>query len=296
MNVFASTTFADLDSKATDVVKAMLDHGIHGIELGSIHCYEDNLVDRLADVPAEFLVHNYFPPPRESFVVNLASLNDAIRDKSVAHALHCLEVCVRLGAPLYTVHPGFLSDPDAPGSSSTYDFAFRAASAQGDRYEAAYRRFAGAMEILAAEARSFDVGVAVETQGSVSHADQVLLQRPDEVHRFLSEVEGVGVNLNLGHLNLSARVFKFDRMEFIGSIAGRISAMEISHNDGEQDEHRPLEEGAWYWEAVCDPRLLHAPVILECRDTPIAIIQRDVRLLEAARAFCVGADSGPHRT
>lgn len=288
MNVFASTTFAEVGSRATDVIGLMVARGITCIEIGSIHAYEPDLAQRLAAVTAEFLVHNYFPPPPDPFVVNLASLDDRIRDRSLRHALDSLAFCAGIGAPIYTVHPGFLSDPAGTGvpSSRNYDFRFQAAPASDGRAKEAFKLFLEAVQVLGARAGELGMKLAVETQGSMSNPYQLLLQTPDEFEEFLAETIDlpVGLNLNLAHLSLAACAFGFDLAGVLKQLAPRTIAIEVSHHDGTVDEHRPLVDGAWYWSVLEDPAWLQVPVVLECRDTPIEAIEQGVRKLEAVRS------------
>lgn len=288
MTVYASTTFAQVGSRATDVAARMVARGITRIELGSIHAHEADLVGTLSALPAEFLVHNYFPPPAEPFVVNLASLDERIRDRSLGHALDSLDFCAALGAPIYTVHPGFLSDPAGVGAlpSRNYDFRFEASPARQGAHGEPFERFLDAVRTLGARAGELGVHVAVETQGSMSNPHQLLLQTPDEFEALLAETTDlpVGLNLNLAHMSLAASAFGFDLAGVLVRLAPRVLAMEVSHHDGSVDEHRPLVEGAWYWTILEDPLWLQVPVILECRDTPIEAVTAGVRKLEAVRA------------
>lgn len=288
MNVFASTTFAEVGSRATDVIELMVARGITRIEIGSIHAYEPDVAQKLAGVPAEFLVHNYFPPPPESFVVNLASLDDRIRDRSLRHALDGLAFCAAIGALIYTVHPGFRSDPAGPSASLSrnFDFRFQAAPASDGHAKEAFRRFLEAVQALGARAGELGVKLAVETQGSMSNPHQLLLQTPGEFEEFLAETADlpVGLNLNLAHLSLASGALGFDLGPVLTRLAPRTIAIEVSHHDGTVDEHRPLVDGAWYWSVLEDPVWLQVPVILECRDTPIEAIEQGVRKLEAVRS------------
>ena len=66
---------------------------------------------------------NYFPIPRESFVVNIASLNNLIRKKSINHIKNAIDFCNIIDAKLYTFHPGFLTDPNGSNIGiKNYDF------------------------------------------------------------------------------------------------------------------------------------------------------------------------------
>ncbi len=284
-NVFLSTTFAALDSRLTDVVDAVLAAGLRRIELGSIHCYEPDLAEKLRQRPAEYVVHNYCPAPPEPFVVNIASLDPAVRTRSLAHVVESLDFCARIGAGLYTFHPGFLSDPEGPSrSTSSYDFHFGAAEPRD--YERAWAYFVEGCRSIATEARARGVRIAVETQGAVAKRDELLLQRPPELRRLFAEVAdaGVEVNLNLAHLALAANAFGFERGELVDVAAPRLAAMEVSHNEGVHDEHRSLVEGGWYWPVLQAPALCAVPVILETRDTPLDTLVACVRAIDAGRA------------
>lgn len=284
MPIFASTTFAPLGSRVTDVLGLMLEHGLHRIELGSTHCYEDGLLERLRRTGVEYLLHNYFPPPVQPFVLNLASLDDAIRQRSVEHALASITFASRLDARLYTVHPGFLADPvSASRSKTNYDFLFGVGEPGAGDYERAFEKFVASVQVLAEHARAMGVQVAIESEGSVSKRQHLLFQAPEEFERFFGALPDpvVGINLNIGHLNLAANAFGFDRLGLIDRIAHRVMAIEISHNEGAEDEHRPLVAGAWYWSIVRDPRFARVPIILECRDSTIEAICESVGNLEA---------------
>ena len=74
-NIFVSTTFAKDDSKISEVLKVCKNEKIYNIELGSNHTYEKNFEKIVNKYNFQFIIHNYFPVPKKSFVVNIASLN-----------------------------------------------------------------------------------------------------------------------------------------------------------------------------------------------------------------------------
>jgi sugar phosphate isomerase/epimerase len=156
----------------------------------------------------------------------------------------------------------------------------------GRDYERAFAHLVDGCRRIGAQARARGVQVAVETQGAVAKRHELLLQRPDELARLLAEVAnaGIHVNLNLAHLNLAANAFGFDRAQLLELAAPQLAAMEISHNDGVTDQHRPAVEGAWYWPLIQAPELRAVPIILETRDTPLATVVACVRAMETARA------------
>jgi sugar phosphate isomerase/epimerase len=293
--VFVSTTYAPLDSSVFVAIEELNRAGIERIELGSTHCWEEHSVSRLTNNTSEFLVHNYFPPRKESIVVNIASIDDDIRQRSIEHALDCIQAAADIGAKLYTFHPGFLSDPQSPSRSpANYDFVFRAQTVPASVYERCFSRFLEATRILVDRAGRLGVRLAVESEGSMSKRRLLLLQRPEELDRLLSAFsrEELGVNLNIGHLNLSSRAFSFDPLELMDRFASRFVAMEVSHNDGEHDDHRVPRPQTWYWAAVSDRRFRDIPIIIECRDTNIDDISDTCRRLTQA---LMGSDKSDGR-
>jgi len=129
-------------------------------------------------------------------------------------------------------------------------------------------------------AKSKNVIIAIETEGSLRKKKHLLMQRPEEYIEFKLRYkpEDIGINLNIGHLNLAAKAFKFDKSKFVDSIEDYILAMELSHNDGREDQHLPLRSPAWYWELIHDSRFARAHKILEFRNTPIKDVMGSIEL------------------
>ncbi len=229
-----------------------------------------------------FLVHNYFPIPQEQFVLNLASLNERIRQKSVSHVFKAINFCNKTGAKLYTFHPGFLVDPQksAPGTTN-YDFDFRAKPVA--LYEQAFQKMLLSLKEIVAHARKKKVKIALETEGSLSQKDYLLMQRPEEFNRFFSifSPQDLGISLNLGHLNLASQAFDFDREQFVGLISEYVVALEMSHNEGINDDHLLLKNGAWYWEIIFNPKFFSVYKILETRNTDINQIKDNLDLIRS---------------
>jgi len=145
-----------------------------------------------------------------------------------------------------------------------------------------------ALDEIAAYALSKNIKIAIETEGSLNKKDHLLMQQPKEYEEFMEKYSNldIGINLNIGHLNLAANAFNFNRFEFVDLIQNYIVAMELSHNDGVEDQHLPLQLDGWYWDAIMDPRFENVPKILEFRNTSIEDIQKNIQLIqEKSSAF-----------
>ena len=111
--------------------------------------------------------------------------------------------------------------------------------------------------------------------------DHLLMQQPHEFEEFMTKykVSDIGINLNIGHLNLAANAFEFDRYAFIDLIEEYIVALELSHNDGLEDQHQPLQADQWYWDVIHDIRFREVHKILEFRNTEIVEIVRNIQMI-----------------
>lgn len=98
-----------------DTLDFLIKKGIKNIELSGgsspVVDLEKKIVDYVNKKKINVRLHNYFPPPKENFVINLASLNKEIYEKSINHCLKAIELSKELGSNKYSVHAGFLLDP-----------------------------------------------------------------------------------------------------------------------------------------------------------------------------------------
>ena len=282
MELYISTTFAPDESplyKALDLCKGS---DIQVVEIGSNHCYEEDY-RYLSNYNFQYLVHNYFPIPQKSFVVNIASFDQEIRTMSIKHIKRAIDFCEKINAKLYTFHPGFLTDPKGSNqTNNNYDFQWDENQLGVTNYSKAKALMFLALDKVAVYAKSKNVRIAIETEGSLNKKDHLLMQRPEEYDEFMIKYSSgeIGINLNIGHLNLAANAFDFNRQDFVDLIQNYIVAMELSHNDGLEDQHLPLQPGGWYWDLINDRRFKDTFKILEFRNTPIQEIVKNIQMIQ----------------
>ena len=280
-NIFVSTTFAEDDSKISDVLAECKKENISNVELGSNHVYEKNFKKIIQKYNFRFLVHNYFPIPKKSFVVNIASLNKQIRTISIQHAKNAINFCHSTNSKLYTLHPGFLVDPiNASRTKNNYDFMWDNNNLNGN-YNLAFNNMLSSLKKIVHFAKRKKIKVAIETEGSFKKKNLLLMQKPAEYKELFKyfKPNDLGVNLNIGHLNLASRAIKFSKFEFVKKLKQYILAIELSHNNGIEDQHLPLKRNEWYWKIINDPDFSKVYKILEFRNTNIKNIKNVLKLL-----------------
>ena len=131
-------------------------------------------------------------------------------------------------------------------------------------------------------AKEKNVKIAIETEGSFKKKNLLLMQKPEEykkIFKFFKPRE-LGVNLNIGHLNLASKAFKFSKTKFVEEIKDYIVAIELSHNNGIEDEHLPIKKKAWYWKILSNKKFSAIPKILEFRNCGINKIKKSLDLLK----------------
>lgn len=286
--VFVSTSclkrpYGRLDTLIQAYAEASIEH----IELGAVSgCTSFDISPRFFNRGIRFLVHNYFPPPSEPFVLNLASQNQILLDRSIDLCKRAIDLCVKLGASGYSVHAGFCGDiePDALGDPFlSYSNVVP--------HEIAYQTFVTSLRTLARYARARNVKLCVEPnvlqESILRHGKNeiALICESREVHGFMSDMadDGIGILLDTGHLNVTAKTLGLDRLQFAKEVAPYVRALHVHDNDGVIDSHRPVQPGSWVFDVLALPELSQLPIIVEAKFDTIDDIRRHVDWLKEER-------------
>lgn len=281
-NIYISTTFLPDQEKLKSAIDILNKNDLYNIEIGSNHQYEENY-NYVLKKKCNYLIHNYFPVPKKSFVINIASLDNKIRSRSINQIKKSILFCKKSKAKLYTFHPGFLSDPEGEGNgnkkSRNYDFKWKAKLLKKN-YSVSWSYMIKSIKEIVEFAKKKNINIAIETEGSVNASDHLLMQKPIEYKKFMKIFSNkeIGINLNIGHLNLASKKFKFDKFKFIKLISNYIVAFECSHNYGRDDNHLPLKKYAWYWRVLKNKKYENLPKILEFRYVSVQKILNSVKL------------------
>lgn len=278
---YVSTTFLKDNKSIFEAIKMLKKVKISNIELGSNHIWEKN-ISPLKFKNLNLCVHNYFPVPSKKLIINIASQNTKIRKLSISQIKKSIKFSKKISSRLYTFHPGFLTDPDGSNlSEKNYDFLWNQNKLRAKNYENSWKLMILSIREIIKFARKNRVKIAIETEGSISSKEHLLMQKPNEYKKFckIFKKKDIGINLNIGHLNLASRAFSFNKFKFVKSISGRIVAMELSHNFGKKDDHLPIRKGAWYWKIIKNPKFKKIPKILEFRNTNISKIEKTYKLV-----------------
>lgn len=268
-------------SNVFDVLEAYAKSGLRNVELGSSHKHIHSLSPaRLAQYNFELIVHHYFPPPPEPFIVNLASQNPEILGRSREHVKRAIEFCYSSGIKLFTFHAGFRADPDEK-LRFPQDQPVTA-------YETAFAIFIESIDKINSYAQQQGIKITIEnnvlSEYNVVNGQNrfLLLCKAEEFERLGERIysANVGIALDLGHLKVTSHWLNFDKYQFIDRAKDKVFAIHIHENKGRVDEHRELDETSWCLEVIGRSGFSKLPIVLESTKLTIEQIIQQVSLMK----------------
>ena len=108
-----------------------------------------------------------------------------------------------------------------------------------------------------------------------------MMQNINECRAFFKQIKSKDVKLsvNIGHLNLAANRFKFNKIDYLNQLKNYIEAFEISNNNGYYDQHKPISPNSWYWSVLRNKDFRNKIMILEYRNVSINKIKQSINII-----------------
>ena len=248
MNVYIST--GGFHKQAADnVVRNLEKKGIFDIELsGGI--YKKKLEHSLIKNKKKFnfKVHNYFPPPKEPFVLNLASLDDKIYKQSLNLILKALNLSKKINSDFYSFHAGFLCD------ILPQDLGNRVKKKKLNSRKVCKEIFIKRVKAIAKISKKFGIKLMIENnvitkKNLIEFGDNpFLMADPRECKKMLDLLpSNVGLLLDVAHLKVSAKTLNFNPKKMFTMCKNRIFGYHLSDNNGKRDSNNPFNKNSWFW-------------------------------------------------
>ena len=223
-----------------DSVLELVQQGYKNIELtgGTKYYdgYENDLLELKEKYNLNYLLHNYFPPPKKHFILNIASLNDDLYQKSIEHCLGAVALCKLLGSKKFAIHAGFLIDftPEEAGKKITLR--------KVNNRKEAIERFSRAWEIIV-EAAGDDVTLYIEnnvhsqTNYKTYEGINPFLMTDYDGYLELMEKINFTVLLDLAHLKVSCHSLNLNFVSQSRQLMQETDYFHLSGNDGLHDQN-----------------------------------------------------------
>jgi sugar phosphate isomerase/epimerase len=247
MKYFISTCNFSTDArkKITDTVYDMVDEGVKHIEISSLHPFEDHIEDKLVAVAKEYnaqiLLHNFAPPAKEGFLLNLCDHEPIFRKRAREFIKERIVLTKKLGMDYYSFHAGFRVNY----KQGIHEYDARMSSKE-------------AMDIFISELRELmrfaeeqKVHIGIENHVTISeNIHNLILYEKKDFHRLFDEIPSkfLHLHLDLGHLKISAAENNFDRNEFLRLFGDKVMGMHVHDNTGiKVDCHAPFNpDDFWF--------------------------------------------------
>lgn len=249
--VFVSTGGAR-DKSGVDTSAEYLENGICDVELSG-GMYQPNQLSRLKALASgiNFQIHNYFPPPKEPFVLNLASFDEVIAATSYQHVITAMNWAVELGRPVYSFHAGFLIDPHVKELGKSIQK--RELNDRAKALEVFGEKIMSLSEIARQQGVSLLIENNVLSANNLQNfnGDPMLFSRPEEMTQFMCKMpDNVGLLLDVAHLKVSAKSLGFSPVEAHNQVRKYIKGYHLSDNDGLSDSNQAVTDKSWFWEVI----------------------------------------------
>ena len=280
MSIYVSTSCLSSKCNYSQILDAYSNLGIKNVELGVCKDSTLDVAKLIKKHDFNYIVHHYFPPPKEPFIVNLASPDKQILRKSIAQMKNSIDFCVDFNINFFSFHAGFRVDPNI---NLKFDFN------NIPEYEKSFSMFRESVAEIADYAERRSVKVAIENNvlseyNLIDGQNKLLLMcELWEFERLFDEItsKNLGALLDIGHLKVTANLLKFDADEFIDKLKDKVFAVHVHENNGRVDEHRYIKEGDWSLGIVDSYfRNSEIPIVLECKCSDEKELENALMLLK----------------
>jgi sugar phosphate isomerase/epimerase len=230
--------------KISDIVGKLAESGFSDIELSGGTDYYPEIFDDLVHLQKQYglnyACHSYFPPPENDFVVNLASCNNEIYEKSMVHYENCIQELPRIDCSSLSIHAGYYME------LSTKDMGNKISSRIFYDIDECINRFCSAYEKLKLLAEKNGVTMYIENNvfsganSELFDGSQSFMMIDSASILSLKDRLNFHLLLDLGHLYISCRSLSLSFENELAVLAPLSKWFHLSSNDSFSDQHKPL--------------------------------------------------------
>ena len=230
------------NTKIKDSVEELATNGFKNIELSGGTEYYDNFEYDLLDLKDKYNLnyrcHNYFPPPKKHFVLNLASLNDETFQISFKHLQQVIALSNRLGADKFAFHAGFFIDIKLSeiGKKLSRNHLFNEVES--------ISRFCDAFQVLQKQACGVSLfienNVFSKTNAETYDGENPFMMTNFNEYKSLKEKIDFNLLLDVAHLKVSAKTLGLNWEDEFENMIGASNYIHISDNDSFHDLNNQL--------------------------------------------------------
>jgi len=235
------------------VIQKFNEKGIKSIELsGGKYVDQKKIIKFLKKRnDLNYSLHNYFPVPKKSFVINLASIEKKIFKKTFLNIKKSINISSKLNLKYFSFHAGFLFNPNIK------DLGKKFTKVKLQNRKKSMKLFLNRVNLLAKGAKKNNVKILIENNVITKenykrfNQDPLLLTHPKEIIDFFRKChKNVGLLLDVGHLKVSAKTYGFDIFKAHEMLKPYIDGYHLSDNDGLKDSNDEFTKNSWFYNGL----------------------------------------------
>lgn len=250
------------------------------IEFSSGLPYRVDMEDIYYQAEVKKMLHNYFPAPKVPFVLNLASKDMLIRERSIEHCIQGLRIAKKSGAPFFSAHAGFCIDPNPADLGNQLEIGGVL------NIELHKNLFLESVIKILKEAHRLEIDFLIEnnviTRFNLTNEGRnpLLCCESNDIVWVFKEICDVrfGLLLDTAHLKVSCATLSKDLNKELDLISRFIQALHHSDNDTIRDTNMSLNADYWFLKHISKYR--SHPHVLEVRNLTVPEIKKQIKLLK----------------
>ena len=202
------------------------------------NCIEADLMALKSEQNLSYRCHNYFPPAKEPFALNMASLNDDVYQKTLSYFKEAIRLSKSLGSEKFSIHAGFYFDVTADdlGNTVTKRRLFHRGKC--------LKRFCDGFNSL----KDFTEDIELYIENSVISSANLKAFNGENIAMLTNYKEYIELKKNIdfkllldvGHLKVSSNSLGLAFDDELDKMMAVSDYLHISDNNSLFDEHKPL--------------------------------------------------------
>ena len=259
--------------KIKDSVQELVNNGFSNIELSGGTTFYNGFVEDLLELKAKYnlnyICHNYFPPPENHFVVNLASLDDVVFKKTFDHLERSINLSKKLNAQKFGFHAGFFYNIplDQIGKSIAKQTLF-------DK-KTSIIRFCSAFNSLKDNHPSISLYLennVLSHQNFKNFGDNFFMLTNMSEYSDLIKKINFNLILDVAHLKVSCNSLNLNFVQEFDHLFNKSDYIHISDNNGLIDQNKGLQKSSNLYNTLSQYSFKNKTVTIEVYESMEEII------------------------
>jgi|TARA_B110000211_G_C14038909_1_gene535863 sugar phosphate isomerase/epimerase len=226
----------------SETVRILAKQGLKNIELSGGHLYQENIFENLIELREQYdlnySVHNYFPPPKDNFVLNIASCDDLIFKKTMEFYENTISLCKNLNIKKYGMHGGFLIDPKPKELGKALDI--NTLYSKENSLKKMIQGYNSLKKKAENKTKLYFENNVISKKNLDKFKDNPFLLTNKKSYLELKKSLDINLLLDLAHLKVSCNSLNLNFYEEANFLIKETDYIHLSGNQGEEDSNESI--------------------------------------------------------